>query len=349
LLIAVLAAVVVLAIARLFIGPSIRGLDEQTLAVIMRVRLDRVSASIAIGACLAVSGVVLQSLLRNPLASPDLIGPSSGASLAVVGAAYVGLWLDSAVNGAGSAGAAGPVLRFALYGVVPALLGALGALAVVYALASWSPSRRRIGPNLDPGALVLAGVMVSVVCGAAVSLLDHIAFSAGLPARVGGSGAAALLGSVRDDLPGWQIYSVVTVGALLCVAVSAKATSLDALVLGDDEARSVGLSVGRERRMLFILAGGLAALAVLLAGPIAFVGLLGPHVARLVLGGTLATSRSHHRTLVVFAALCGAGLMLTAESAARLLDFGSGRLPTGVLTALIGGPAFVVLLWRRRY
>ncbi|MHC5024663.1 MAG: iron chelate uptake ABC transporter family permease subunit, partial [Planctomycetota bacterium] len=113
--------------------------------------------------------------------------------------------------------------------------------------------------------------------------------------------------------------------------------AMDAATLGDDEARSVGLALGRLRLWLFALASILAAGTVVLAGPIAFVGLIAPHAARLLVG-------PHHTTLVLAAALGGVALVVGSDAARQGLDLGAGRMPIGVFTALIGGPLFIWLL-----
>ena len=113
--------------------------------------------------------------------------------------------------------------------------------------------------------------------------------------------------------------------------------AMDAATLGDDEARSVGLAIGRLRLVMFVLAGALTAVTVALAGPIGFVGLIAPHAARLILG-------PHHGMLIVGAALCGVVLVVGSDVARQAIDFGAGRMPIGIFTAVIGGPAFIYLL-----
>jgi iron complex transport system permease protein len=132
---------------------------------------------------------------------------------------------------------------------------------------------------------------------------------------------------------------------LACVGASTLAgRAMDAAALGDDEARSVGVNVGGLRALAFVLAGVLSAAAVVLAGPIGFVGLVAPHVVRLLAGPS-------HRTLIVGSALAGAALVLLADSGVaglRALGFAGGRPPLSVLTSLVGGPVFIGLLRRRQ-
>lgn len=282
-------------------------------------RLTAVAAASAVGACLGVSGVLLQAILRNPLSDPFVLGVSGGAGLGV--ALSTALW----TAGAGALGAAAP--HWLRHGgvVLPATLGALAALAATQALGT-----RRDGP--DPLTLVLAGVVVSSMCGAAVLFVQHL-----------------LPHGARADLSLWmmgRIPEVVDRGLLLAVAGLALAgigigafcgPAMDVATFGDDEARSIGLDLGRLRLLLATVAGVLAAAAVALAGPLAFVGLVAPHAARRAIG-------ARHRALAIGAAFTGAALLLGADCLRQLLDFGAGRVPVGVFAALAGGPVFLALL-----
>ena len=157
---------------------------------------------------------------------------------------------------------------------------------------------------------------------------------------------------LRDDLVGWMMGRIawslpagVIVASSIGVGLAGAAgiwhaTALDASCLGAEEARSVGVPINRLRIILLLSGGGLAALAVVLAGPIAFVGLVAPHAARIVVG-------ARHRLLVPGSLLAGAIMLLLAETVRQGVDLGGGRLPIGVLTALVGGPAFLLLLMRR--
>lgn len=340
--------------ARLMVGPSLFATDGTLFAQVLEIRAQRALVAAAVGGALAVSGVLLQTLVRNDLASPDLVGASSGASLALIAAAFV----------ARAAGMPTEVEHFLGSRLLVASVGAVAALVLVATLASgpmsWTPRRgprtpalisRMLPGSLETGALVLAGVMVSIIASAAVTLIDHLMQAAGQPraADLGG----LLLGSVRDDV-GWApgLGAAVLVSALAW-AWGAGGRKLDAMLLDDEQARSIGLAVGRVRLLLFLSCGLLAALAVVLAGPIAFIGLLAPHAARVLLSQAGGTPDQHrvvgamHGPLVVLAGLLGASLLVLADVAARLVDFGSGRLPTGVLTSLVGGLFFLGLLRKR--
>jgi iron complex transport system permease protein len=275
-------------------------------------RRNSIIIAAAIGAALAVSGVLLQALLRNPLASPFILGLSSGAGLGVMVAMYVGYVTGYEAMRTGT-------------NALPALVGAMAVLAVVYSL-----GRRR--GLLDPLSLVLVGVIASAMCGALIMFLQRL-----VPGGLRGELAVWMMGRIPQDLERLQLVFLCGL-ALFGVAIATMlGRAMDAATLGDDEARSVGLAIGPLRLGLFLLAGALAAVTVAIAGPIAFVGLIAPHAARLIVG-------PQHGPLVPAAALAGAALIIAADAASQALDFGAGRMPVGVFTALIGGPAFIWLL-----
>lgn len=275
-------------------------------------RFTAVAVAIITGAALAVSGVLLQALLRNPLASPFILGISSGAALGVMIALYCGAVLGWAF------------LRQP-NNAIPALSGALAVLGIVYAL-----GQRR--GWLDPLSLVLTGVVVSAICGALIMFLQNLA-----PHTLRSDLITWMMGHISEGAS--QVTLLVTSGVtVVCVAGSAvMGRAMDAATLGDDEARSVGVSIGRLRLVMFVMAGALAAMSVTLCGPISFVGLIAPHAARMLIG-------PKHTALVFGSALAGAGLLLAADVASQVFSFGGGRVPVGVFTALIGGPAFIWLL-----
>lgn len=319
---AVLALVLVLvAWLRLRVG----GLpdDAQAAAQIAAIRLSRVLTGITVGAALSVSGVMLQSLLRNPLASPDLLGLASGAGLGVMAVAFVGF-----LAGGGIAASGAVVGGVAWTTTSASVAGSLGALALVYGL-----SQRR--GLLDPVTLILIGVVISIMCGAATALLKTLMPDQGVAA------ARLLMGSLDHDVAPGQLIAVGWM-TTLCIAGGVwMARSMDAAALGDDEARSVGVRLGLLRTLLFVMSGLLAAGSVVLAGPIGFVGLICPHAVRLMAGPS-------HRVLVIGAALAGAALVVGADAATRVIDLGSGHPPISILTSLVGGVVLVVLLRRGR-
>jgi iron complex transport system permease protein len=303
---------VALVALRLCLGSS--GLGWPTDSEIWRIRIDRVSAAVVVGAALALGGAFLQVLLRNPLASPDLIGPSSGASLAVMLVTYL--------SGASAAPLSGPGLTTA--NTFAALVGSLGALALVYVL-----SQRR--GYVEPVQLILVGVVVSILFGAGCMLLMHLMPDRGL------SMARWTIGALSDDTPRTALFIAGGVVAIGTVAGIALAPTLDAASLSDEEAASLGVPIHRLRIGLFALAGALTAAAVVIAGPVGFVGLIAPHLVRLIAG-------SSHRLVVPGSALCGAAILVAADVAVRVIDLKHGRVPMGVMTSIGGGIAFIWIL-----
>lgn len=299
---------------RLGVGPD--GLEWPRDAVEWRLRGTRAASGAAVGAALSVAGVFLQALLRNPLAEPAVLGLTSGAGLGVVVSLYASYL------------ATGTMLLYRPPAEA-ALLGAMGALALVGVIGQ----RRGV---LEPFSLVLTGVVVSLICGAGIVFVQHL-----LPDQGMAMASRWTFGAISDDVPLWWIAGV---GALsiACVAGGVRwGSALDAATLTEDEARSLGVRLGVLRAGLFVASGALSAGAVLLAGPIGFVGLVCPHAVRLICG-------AGHRTVVPASALMGAFLILLADVGVRVADLGAGRMPIGVLTAMLGGPLFLWLLRRER-
>ncbi len=307
-------AAVVAAAARLSLGPDGLSLPP---ADLLELRALRVLSGIAVGASLGVAGTLMQSLLRNPLASPDLMGVASGSGLAVLLAALV----------------AGPLgLSFGVIAAPAALAGSLLTLTLIYLLAR----SRGIGGSGGASVvgLTLIGVAIGFMFGSAGMLVQHLLADRGLAAQ------RWLLGSLRDDLPLAAVLVCLAVVALGLLAAMRRARAMDVSALGDDAARTMGLSLPAHRGALFFLAGTLAAVSVYLAGPIGFVGLIAPHLVRLLAGPA-------HRTLLPGSAFLGAAIVLVADCMVRALDLSSGRLPLGVVTSLIGGPVLIAMLRRR--
>ncbi len=341
-LLAVLVGAVVL---RLYIGGSLSGFTPEAVEQVMQIRWHRASISLVVGGCLGAAGVVLQSLLRNPLASPDVLGPSSGASLAVMLATFLSskLMLDASTSASSSIA---PGFGGLIWQAGPALIGATLALALVYSL-----SQRR--GRVDSDGLIIVGVIVSVMCGAGVVFIQHLINASAISGRT----LTLLVGSISDDTPAHFVQAAGVV-ALLTITLIALTLgrAMDVANLSDDEAASVGVPLARLRLALFISAGLLTACAVVLAGPIGFVGLICPHLVRLMLGPSGSTSArlslepivGRAGVLLIASALCGAALLVLADVGVRAIDLGAGRMPVGVLTALLGGPMLIVLLRRSR-
>ena len=292
------------AVARALLAPR----PSLTSLVVTDIRLPRLVLAVLIGATLGLSGAVLQGLLRNPLAEPGLLGVSSGASLGAVIAIYYGVSNASAL--------AGP-----LFG----LLGALAAAGFALAL-----SRR--GGTL---ALILAGAAVSSLAAAGVSLALNLAPDPYAAYEI----STWLLGSLADrswDQVALAAPFILAGGALLF----ATGRALDALALGEAQAQSLGVDIGRARLLALLgTALGVGA-ATSVAGAIGFVGLVAPHLVRPLVG-------HRPRRVLAPAALAGALMVVLADLATRLVLVGP-ELKLGVFVSLVGAPFFLWLVLRLR-
>jgi iron complex transport system permease protein len=274
---------------------------------ILWIRVPRVLSSLLVGGALAGAGCALQALLRNPLAEPFTLGISSGSSLAAVLAIRFGV--EGALGGVGVSAAA--------------LFGAIATLLVVWRLAS-------VGRHLPPATLVLAGVTLSMFCSAASVLVqytsDFTEVSRMLRWMMGG------LDSMRLAPVG---YAALPILGGLAVLI-AYARELNALAAGSEAAASVGVAVERTQAVVFAVASLLVGAAIALAGPIGFIGLIVPHALRAVIG-------PDHRLLLPASVLGGAALLTICDTLARTLTV-PAQLPTGAVTAVLGGPFFVLIL-----
>lgn len=284
--------------------------------IVLQHRLPQLLTALLAGASLAVGGAVLQTLFRNPLADPSLLGVNAGASLG----AAVALLLWGGVVSAGG---------WVLSGFVLTLVFALaGALAVLFLLVG--VARRLSGA----GGLLIVGVMLSFIASSAVSLLNFFATAEGVRSyMLWGMGDFSTLGA--DRLP---LVAVALLPAWIGLIVAIK--PLDALLLGSDYARSMGVDVGRTRWLLLLAVGWLSALVTATCGPIAFLGLAAPHLARLLFRTAL------HRTLLPAAFLTGAALALLCLLISRWPGTDS-ILPINAITPLIGAPLVIVLLLKK--
>ncbi|MER7395533.1 iron ABC transporter permease [Streptomyces sp. NPDC000151] len=284
------------------------GGDSEAAQVVLFLRLPRTLVGLLVGAALALAGTAMQGITRNPIADPGILGISQGASAAVVLAiAFAGVHSLSGYVGIAFAGAA----LAAVFVYAVAARGRGGATPVKLALA---------GAAIN--ALLVAVTMAVLTTKAAA--LDEFRFW-----QVG-----SLTG--RDAAVAAQIWPFLLVGAVLVLAV---ARGLDALALGEDVARGLGRQVATVRIVGGLGAAVLTGAGVAAAGPVAFVGLAVPHLARALVGGD-------HRWVLPMAALLGPVMVLVADTAGRLL-FPPSEVPAGVMTALIGVP-FLVALVRRK-
>jgi len=274
------------------------------------VRFPRVAMTLVVGAALAVAGAVMQAIFGNPLAEPGVVGISSGGALGAaiaiaLGLSGFGLWTTA-------------VFAFA---------GALGATILVYSVS-------RSGGRTEVVTLLLTGIAVNAFAGAGLALMLFLADTAS-----------------REQIVFWQLGSLngsrwpeVGIVALVTVvgvaAVLAQSRRYDLLALGERNARHLGVNVERLRMLSIVAVALLTGAAVAFCGIISFVGLVVPHLVRMVIGPS-------HRRLIVASAL-GGGLLLTiSDLLARTLVAGAD-LPIGLLTSLIGGPFFFFLLYRQR-
>ncbi len=290
---------------------------------ILQLRIGAIESALLAGGSLGLSGLLLQALLRNPLAAPFILGLSAGAGLG----ATTAMWGTVAFS-AGALGSIAAALGVA-DGIVAGTIGSLIVLSLVYALG-------RRGGRIDPLTLVLAGTVVSSICGALTLLVQSM-----MPPSSRGESWSWFMGQI-PEIParGPAIAAVILLVAMTVIGwINGRA--LDVASTSDDEAESLGVSLKRLRLMLFVGAGALASVSVSLCGPLAFVGFVAPHLSRLVLG-------SHHRALVPASVIAGGALLVWADAVRQAIDLGAGRLPIGVLTALIGGPVFLWVLRSRR-
>jgi len=276
---------------------------------ILWLRLEWVLTASVVGAVLALAGLAFQALLRNPLADPYILGVSGGAALGFI---LSSLFLSVALA---------PVLGF---------LGALATVAIVYAIA------QRRG-RLEPYTLILTGVILNAFYAAAIMLLTALV----RPAQRGDI-ALWMMGSIRAFGPQWLLVGLVGAGAVgVAVLFAFLAKGFNLVAVGEDTAQALGVPVSALRLVTFVAASLVTGASVALAGPIGFVGLICPHILRMIMG-------PDHRRLVPASLLLGATFLVLADLLATLWEGASDRaLPVGVLTAMSGAPFFIYLLRRR--
>jgi len=296
-----------------FVGNSLggSGFSDSERLIITQIRLPRIFAGILVGVSLAASGAVFQGIFRNPMADPYVLGVSSGAAL---GAALA------------------IVLRvgFTLFGIdtlsIMAFIGAVAATFTVYNIA-------RVGSRTPVVTLLLSGVAVSIFLSAIVAILQVIA--------------------------GWELHKLVFwlmggfsyvkwkdvwgILPLTCLSVSLSylfARDLNIMALGEEEAQHLGVNVERSRWILLALGSLATATAVSISGLVGFVGLIVPHLTRILVG-------PDHRILIPASLLTGAVFLISCDAIARVI-FAPSELPVGIITALSGGPFFIYLLRKKK-
>lgn len=278
--------------------------DALAQSLVMQLRLPRALTAFAAGGILAIAGALMQVLLRNPLADPYVMGVSGGASVAALSAMLVGLtgWMVDAA----------------------ATAGALATTLLVFALArgegGWTPAR-----------LLLTGIVVAAGASAAISILLALGDEAQLRGML-----FWLMGDLSLSSRPWPLLGLLAVTLLV---VFPFARHLNVLARGDLQARMLGAPVQGTRIGIFVGSSVLTAATVTTAGPIGFVGLVTPHLVRLLLG-------ADHKVLLPASAVLGGTLVMIADLCARSL-FAPRQLPVGALTAIAGVPLFLVLMRRQ--
>ncbi|MDX1491259.1 MAG: iron ABC transporter permease [Pseudohongiellaceae bacterium] len=280
------------------LGKPHEGLEQQ---VVLELRMPRTFAAFITGALLALSGVVMQVLLRNPLADPYILGISGGASVAALSAILLGLGSVAIANSA--------------------FAGAILSITIVFGLSGRSNTSSSIR-------LLLTGVVVSAGWGALINILLTTSANNSVYSML-----FWLMGDLSQSKPSALSATVLIVGLLILLSC---ARSLNMLNHGERHAASLGVNVGSLRMTLFGAASLMTACAVTLAGAIGFVGLIVPHMLRLI-------GARDHRILIPSSALLGGSFLVLADSVARTV-IAPIQLPVGVITALIGVPAFLIIL-----
>ena len=296
----------------LFAGPNIINpfyMNEIQKEILLSIRLPRVLVAVLMGAALGASGAVLQGILKNPLADPYILGISSGSALAAAFGLLSGYYFFGKFTI--------PLSAFAGAAIVSILVGAFG----------WKRGR------LLPERLLLAGVGLSFLFYAVLMLLISISSYEGI--------RRAVLWIFGDlSIADWSLipYGFVFIAAGLYISLS-RAKALNALMLGDELAHSIGFSVHKERLLLFISVALMTSASVSLGGTIGFIGLLIPHIVRFMIG-------ADNKLLIPVSAVCGGAFLCLADLIGRSV-MPPMEIPSGIITAIIGSPYFLYLLRKR--
>ncbi len=289
-------------------GPAQIAGDNIDYEILIGVRIPRIILAALIGIALATAGAVLQAVLRNPLAEPYILGISSGAGLGVITAILSGLsfsfWAGSTIT----------LFAFA---------GSIFTVWLVWLIGYFAG-------RFHVTTLLLAGVVVNAFFSAVIMFLTSIAKSRQLRATI-----LWLMGNITEKSADVLWFSGISILAgVFCLFTLAH--KLNALSLGDNEAKGLGVNTTKTKMAAFALTAFITAVAVSLSGLIGFVGLIVPHAVRLIVG-------PDHRQLLPISALTGAIFLVIADTIARSI-FGQEQLPVGVITAIAGGPFFLILL-----
>ena len=297
-----------ISLEKVFAGPAEAPGQNIDYEIFVGVRLPRVILAALVGAALACCGVVLQAILRNPLADPYILGISSGAGLGVITAVLSGVtwrfWAGS------------PIAVFAF-------AGALMTVWLVWCIGHFMGKSQVTG-------LLLAGVVVNAFFSAVIMFLTSIARSEQLYSTI-----FWLMGNITEKSLSVLWVSAVCIPAGI-IALFSICHRLNALTFGEEEAKGLGVDTAKIKVVAFGLAAFITAIAVSLSGLIGFVGLIVPHGVRLVFG-------PDHRQLLPLSAIIGSAFLVAADTLARII-VAPAQLPVGVITAIAGGPFFLVLL-----
>ncbi len=284
-------------------------LPQDQVSIIYRVRLPRVLVSCIAGAALSACGAVMQGLFRNPMADPGILGVSSGAGLGAIMAITLGISAKS-------------IYMMPLF----AAIGALGAVALIYML---SLRKGRISPLT----LILSGIAVSTFIGAVTQFV--LIKSNTYEVR---SFVFWTMGGLNGMM--WEQVRLIAVPVLILLAVLMMfSRDLNLLQLGEEEAQSIGLEPSRTRKLLLLITSLVTAAAISVCGPISFVGLIVPHIMRLITG-------PDHRLLIPASAIGGAIFLTGCDILGRIPA--GGEISVGIITSILGAPYFLYLLIRAR-
>ena len=297
---------------RIFGAPLSQDIEPRNVSIVWFLRLPRVLLAFLVGGCLAMSGAVCQSILRNPLATPYILGVSSGASL-----------------GAGIIIISGIAIPF-LGGFTLPLSGFIFGLAAVFLVAAFSS---RIDKSMSNNTIILCGMIFSLFLGSILTTLSAV-FSDDLR-RI----ALWQMGSFA--LRGWTyLWLLLPFFVIGTAGIFRYTKEMDILSFGDEQAKSTGLEAGTLRKKLLAFCAVLTGASVALSGIIGFVDLIAPHAARRITG-------SRHRHLIPMSFILGGSLMVCTDLVARTV-ISPSELPVGAITALIGAPFFAYVYFRRR-
>jgi iron complex transport system permease protein len=292
--------------------PLHMNVDEMYEQVVLAIRLPRVLMGCIVGAALSLAGAVLQGIFRNPMADPYVMGISSGAALGASLAIVLGV-------------------GFTIFGMAAistmAFVMAMASIMIVYNLS-------RVGGRVPVMTLLLSGIAVSILFSAITSLLSVFA-----GAKLHGL-YFWLLGSLSESR--WEHIMVATPVLISCaLTASLYARDLNIMSLGEETATTLGVDVESTKLALIVVSSLATSIAVSFTGTIAFVGLMVPHIVRLLVG-------PDHRVLLPCSALFGAIFLTLCDDVARGLAQVAAQIPVGIVTALTGGPFFIYLLRRRK-